>query len=159
MITFHLVFTTKFSVSQRLDAKNEDEVQFLFYTEAGCAYFGRRARRAEVSPDFSRDQNDRGEKAGRRLGSRRCGPEARSTSSEGPHTFFMKFRGPSDFYPSFFLAIRRPAAAGRLWAVEAAALRKYSMALSLSPSFSYATPIRLLLKGSWLAFCRSSTAV
>src|ERR1039458_6611627 len=94
MITFHLVFTTKFSVSQRLDAKNEDEVQFLFYTEAGCAYFGRRARRTEVSPDFSRDQNDRVEKAERRLGSRRCGPEARSTSSEGPYTFFMKSRGP-----------------------------------------------------------------
>src|ERR1035441_1389631 len=94
MITFHLVFTTKFSVSQRLDAKNEDEVQFLFYTEAGCAYFGRRARRTEVSPDFSRDQNDRVEKAERRLGSRRCGPEARSTSSEGPYTFFMEFRGP-----------------------------------------------------------------
>src|ERR1039458_5822371 len=88
MITFHLVFTTKFSVSSRLDAKNEHEVQFLFYTWAGGAYFGRRGKEEEVSPDFSRDQNDRIEKAARRLGSRRCGPEGRSTSSEGAHTFF-----------------------------------------------------------------------
>src|ERR1017187_7153559 len=36
MISFHLVFTAKFSVSQRLDAKDGDEVQFLFYRERGA---------------------------------------------------------------------------------------------------------------------------
>src|ERR1017187_8614736 len=36
MISFHLVFRAKFSVSQRLDAKDGDEVQFLFYRERGA---------------------------------------------------------------------------------------------------------------------------
>ena len=52
------------------------------------------------------------EKAGRRLGSRRCGPEARSTSARLPH-LFMKLRGPQAHCKRRQKPIICPAAAQR----------------------------------------------